>query len=66
MIPEWTGEAFKQMHLHKISIKSLANAIGWNEKYLSVVLHGHRRPEGAEEKVMNALHALMSMKEGSD
>lgn len=59
MIPEWTGEAFKQMHLHKISAKSLANAIGWNEKYLSVVLHGHRRPSDAEGKVMTALHELI-------
>lgn len=59
MLPEWTGEAMKRMHLARISVKELAAEIGWHEKYLSVVINGHRTPNGAEDAVMGALDRIM-------
>lgn len=59
MLPEWTGEAKKGMHLARISMKELAAEIGWNEKYLSVVLNGHREPKDAEASVLSALDRII-------
>lgn len=60
MPEKWTGEVIGAMHVNGIAHKDLANALGWNAKYLSTVLNGHRKPKGAEEKVRTALDGLIS------
>ena len=62
MPAQWTAEIVGEMHLAGVTAKQLAKAIGWHEKYLSVVLNGHREPRGAEEKVRAALNRLTSVK----
>lgn len=58
----WTGDIVKDLHLHGISAKQLAEKLGWNSKYLSTVLNGHRNPAGAEVKIRAALKEMI--KEG--
>ena len=62
MPAQWTAELVGLMHLNGITAKQLAAEVGWHEKYLSVVLNGHRNPAGAEEKLTAALERLVSMR----
>lgn len=58
MPAQWTGEIIGEMHIKGITAKQLATEVGWHEKYLSVVLNGHRTPKGAEATLRAALERL--------
>jgi len=60
MPAQWTGDVVGKMHLAGISMKQLAEEVGWHEKYLSAVMNGHREPKDAEQKVCEALDRLLS------
>lgn len=47
------------MHTHKISFQQLAKKLGVTNRYVSMVLNGHRDPAGAEEKFRAALNELI-------
>ena len=59
MPAQWTARIIGEMHLNGITAKQLAAEVGWHDKYLSVVLNGHRNPAGAEEKLNAALERLI-------
>ena len=60
MLAQWTGTVIGKLHIYQIDHKELAAKIGWNAKYLSVVLNGHKTPRGAEQKVTEALDQLIA------
>lgn len=60
MLEEWTGRVVGAMHVHMIPYKVLADELGWNVKYLSAVLNGHRKPKDAQEKIEAALNKVIS------
>ena len=60
MLAQWTADIIGKMHLNNITAKQLAAAIGWNPKYLSQVLNGHKSPKGAEEKVRIGLDQIIA------
>ena len=55
MLAQWTAEIIGEMHLIHVTAKQLAAVVGWDPRYLSTVLNGHRAPKGAEEKLREAL-----------
>ena len=55
MPAQWTADVIGEMHLAGVTMKQLADEIGWHVKYLSAVLHGHREPKNAEAKVRAAM-----------
>lgn len=55
MLAKWTGDVVGKMHRAGVTMKQLAAEVGWHEKYLSAVMHGHRTPKDAEQKVREAL-----------
>lgn len=59
MPAQWTADVVGEMHRHHITGKQLAETMGWNPKYLSTVLNGHREPRGAEQKCRDALSTLI-------
>lgn len=59
MPAQWTGEIVGKMHLHGITVKQLAEAVGWNPKYLSQVLHSDEPPAKAKQKISDALNRLI-------
>lgn len=64
MPAQWTAELIGEMHLNGVTARQLAAEAGWNEKYLSVVLNGHRTPRQAEQRLRAALARLVERKEG--
>lgn len=66
MPAKWTADLLGEMHLAGVTAKQLASEVGWNPKYLSVVLNGHKEPKGAEEKLRTALKRLLSEQDHSN
>lgn len=59
MPAQWTADLIGEMHLKGVTAKQLAAEVGWNSKYLSVILNGHREPKGAEQTLRDALSRLI-------
>ena len=59
MPKKWTGNLVGLMHNEKISFNELASELGVTNRYVSMVLNGHRDPEGAEEKFQAALDRII-------
>ena len=62
MPKKWTGNLVGLMHDEKISFTELAAELGVTNRYVSMVLNGHREPEGAEEKFTAALTRIIERK----
>ena len=60
MPAQWTGEIIGKLHLNGITARHLAKEVGWSDKYLSLVLNGHREPKNAEAKVRAALDSILT------
>lgn len=59
MPKKWTGDLVGLMHTYSISNIQLANKLGVTDNYVSMILNGHREPEGAEQRFRAALDALI-------
>ena len=70
MPAQWTGELIgemhlkgitaKQLHLARVSKKQLAERLGVTPEYVSMVLNGHREPDGAAGRFKGALAQIIS------
>lgn len=47
------------MHNHKISIQMLADELGVTNRYVSMVLNGHRDPAGAQDRFAAAVKSII-------
>ncbi len=59
MPKKWTGDLVGLMHTYSISNIQLANKLGVTDNYVSMILNGHREPEGAEQRFRAALDQLI-------
>lgn len=62
MPKKWTGNLVGLMHDEKVSFSELADELGVTNRYVSMVLNGHREPEGAEQKFAAALNRIITRK----
>lgn len=61
MLPKkWTGDLVGLMHDNKITMQMLAEKLGVTNRYVSMVLNGHREPAGAEQRFRVAVNELIS------
>ena len=63
MPKEWTGNLVGLMHVHKITNKMLGDEMGVTDRYVSMVLNGHREPTDAERRFTEAVNKLISEQE---
>ncbi|WP_406044180.1 helix-turn-helix domain-containing protein [Succinimonas sp.] len=47
------------MHQYRVTITQLAQEMGVTREYLSMILNGHREPNGIEQRMNNALDSLV-------
>ena len=62
MPKKWTGVLVGFMHEHGITQIQLAQELNLSNKYVSMVLNGHRDPNGAEEKFFAAAKRIVKEK----
>lgn len=60
MSAQWIAEIIGEMHIKKVTGRQLAEQLQVTPEYVSMVLNGHRSPEGAEERFRNALRDLLA------
>ena len=60
---QWTGNLLGGMHLTGVTARHLAAEVGWDYRYFSAVINGHRTPKGAEAKLNAALDRLIEKRE---
>ena len=64
MLPkEWTGNLVGLMHNKRITNIQLAEKLGVTDRYVSMVLNGHREPDGAEQRFRAAVDELIREQE---
>ena len=63
MPAQWTAVVIGEMHLNGVSKKQLAEHMGITPEYVSMVLNGHREPDGAEQRFRAAIGELIQEQE---
>lgn len=61
MPAQWTADLIGEMHLARVSKKQLAEHLGVTPEYVSMVLNGHREPDGAAQRFKEALVQITSV-----
>ena len=62
MPEKWTGELVGKMHVERVTYRELAAELGVTRAYISMILSGKRRPDGARERMEAALERIVSRK----
>ena len=62
MIAQWIGDIVGQMHSNRISKTELADHMGVSREYVSMILNGHRSPDGAETRFRKAVTEMSAKK----
>lgn len=65
MPEKWTGVLVGKMHNEKVTLDDLAEEMGVGKSYVSMILNGHRSPDGAKERVNNAFLRVLEKRKGS-
>ena len=60
MIPVWTGDVAREMHLHSVTIGELAEKLDIDRSYRGKVLNGQKTPAGAEERFRRAVAEIIA------
>lgn len=60
MPKKWTGDLVGLMHNQRISFQALADKLGVTNRYVSMVLNGHRDPPGAEKRFQTAVCEIIA------
>lgn len=59
MPAQWTGELIGKMHIERVTAKAMAEELGVTPEYVSMVLNGHKSPNGAEERFLAAFREIL-------
>ena len=59
MPEKWTGRLIGRMHNERITYEQLANEMGVNKAYISMILNGKRKPPNIQKRTETALEAII-------
>ena len=59
MPEKWTGRLIGRMHNERITYEQLANVMGVNKAYISMILNGKRKPPNIQKRMETALEAII-------
>ena len=59
MPEKWTGRLIGKMHNKQITYEQLANEMGVNKAYISMILNGKRKPHNIQKRMETALEAII-------
>lgn len=58
----WIANVVGKMHVNKISNIDLAKRLDVTPQYISELLNGKKSPKGAEERIVDAVDAIIAEK----
>ena len=59
MLAQWIGDFVGRMHRHKVTGAQIAEEMDVSREYISMILNGHREPNGIEQRMNDALDSLL-------
>lgn len=59
MLAQWIGDFVGRMHRNRVTITQISQEMGVTREYLSLILNGHREPQGAEQRMNDALDRVI-------
>ena len=59
MLAQWIGDFVGRMHRYRVTITQLAQEMDITREYLSMILNGHREPNGIEQRMNEALDRIV-------
>ena len=62
MPEKWTGRLVGRMHNERITYEDLANEMGVTKAYISMILNGTRKPDGARERMEAAVSKILEQR----
>lgn len=66
MLAQWIGDFVGKMHLNRVTITQLSQEMGVTREYLSMILNGHREPQGIEKRMNDALKSIVESNSKTD
>ena len=66
MPEKWTGELIGKLHNAQVTYDELAEELGVRKSYISMILNGHRKPEGARERLNSAFRAVLEKRKNTE
>jgi predicted transcriptional regulator len=60
MPEKWTGRLVGRMHNEMVSQDDMAEELGVTKAYVSMILHGRRKPDGIRERMETAFESVIS------
>ena len=64
MLAQWIGDFVGRMHRNRIKITQVAQEMNVTREYLSMILNGHREPDGIEQRMNDALDSIIKKQNG--
>lgn len=62
MPEKWTGRLIGVMHNNCITYEQVANKLGVNKAYISMILNSRRKPNGIQERLEGAVQELIDQR----
>ena len=59
MPEKWTGDLIGKMHNERVTAADIAAELGCTKAFISMILHGSRAPDGAQEKLEGAFQRIL-------
>jgi plasmid maintenance system antidote protein VapI len=63
MLAQWIGDFVGRMHRNRVTITELAQEMDVTREYLSMILNGHREPNGIAIRMNDALDGVIEKKQ---
>lgn len=64
MPEKWTGRLVGRMHNEMVSQDDMAEELGVTKAYVSMILHGRRKPDGIQKRMEDAFESVVSKRKG--
>ena len=64
MPEKWTGALIGKMHNYRITYDMLAEKLGVQKSYVSMILNGKRKPPNIRQRMETALNELIAEQKG--
>lgn len=59
MIEKWTGNLVGKMHNERVTYQEMADEMGVQKSYISMILNGSRKPKGIKQRMEDAFASIL-------